>query len=186
MQVACPSCAHVLTVPPERAAPGLKAKCRCGTVFDVAAATRAGSAPSTAAPPAPPRPAAAPHAATPFAGGRVRVAVAPAVIMSATPEELTPPPLPARPAAVARPASAGAAAAAAPSPAAAPSADRARPGSVPIPWRRCQNHPQTRSEHVCPPCAKVFCAACTQEVRHIPVCPVCEGLAVPARAYHHT
>ena len=106
--------------------------------------------------------------------------------MSATPEELTPPPLPARPAAVARPASAGAAAAAAPSPAAAPSADRARPGSVPIPWRRCQNHPQTRSEHVCPPCAKGFCAACTQEVRNIPVCPVCEGLCVAAAAYEQT
>jgi len=177
MQVACPSCRHVLTVPPEKAAtPGLKAKCRCGAVIDIAAAPRAdAAAPPAAAPPAAaPQPAAAPRVATPFAAGRVRVAVAPAVLLSATPEELTPPPLPPRPAA------------AAPSPAAPPSADRARPASVPIPWRRCQNHPQTRSEHVCPPCAKGFCAACTQEVRNIPVCPLCEGLCVASAAYEQT
>jgi hypothetical protein len=160
MQVACPSCRHVLTVPPEKAAtPGLKAKCRCGALIDIAAAPRAAALPAAAPPP----PAAAPRVATPFAAGRVRVAVAPAVLMSATPEELTPPPLPPRPA-----------------------ADRTRPGSVPIPWRRCQNHPQTRSEHVCPQCAKGFCAACTQEVRNIAVCPLCEGLCVAAAAYEQT
>jgi hypothetical protein len=39
---------------------------------------------------------------------------------------------------------------------------------------------------VCPQCAKGYCAACTQEVRNIAVCPQCEGLCVAATAYEQT
>jgi hypothetical protein len=182
MQIVCPSCRHVLTVPPESAAtPDLKATCRCGAVLDVATASRAAVAGASglSGPAAVPRP-------TPLGQGRVRVAVAPAVRMAATPEELEPPPPPARPAAVPRPTTAHPASAAPAPPSPAPSNDRARPGSVPIPWRRCQNHPQTRSEQVCPQCEKGFCAACTREVRNIAVCPLCEGLCVAAGAYEQT
>ena len=49
MQVACPSCAHVITVPPEKAAvPNLKAKCRCGHLFVLASAARPQGAESAA------------------------------------------------------------------------------------------------------------------------------------------
>jgi hypothetical protein len=104
-----------------------------------------------------------------------------------------PPPLPPRaagapartpaPAAVSRPVPK--AAAAAPPAAAAPGAEGKveRPRSLPIPWRRCQNHPQVRSEHVCPKCAKGFCDPCTQKVQNAAICPSCEGLCVAAAAY---
>jgi hypothetical protein len=58
-----------------------------------------------------------------------------------------------------------------------------KPRSLPVPWRRCQNHPQVRSEHVCPKCAKGFCDPCTQKVQGAAICPACEGLMVAAAAY---
>jgi uncharacterized protein (DUF697 family) len=57
---------------------------------------------------------------------------------------------------------------------------------VPVPWRRCQNHPQTRSEFVCPKCAKGFCDPCGPKVQTAVVCPACEGLCVPAAAYEQS
>src|SRR5947207_5749 len=102
MQVGCPSCGHVLTVPAEKAAvPNLKARCRCGTVFAVAAAAAAAVA---------------------------------------------------------------------------------RRSTVAVPGRRCQNHPQLRSEHVCPKCVKGFCNDCVQRVQTAIVCS-CEGFCVSAAAY---
>ena len=195
MQVACPSCAHVITVPPDRAAaPGLKAKCRCGNVFAVAGAA---SAPA-------PAPAAAFDAPGPSTGvvrvatanadrvaeiraANARAAAAFAATGSGGAAAVQPPPLPPRaagaPAAVPRPVPK--AATAAPPAAAAPGAEGKveRPRSLPVPWRRCQNHPQVRSEHVCPKCAKGFCDPCTQKVQNAAICPSCEGLCVAAAAY---
>jgi hypothetical protein len=108
---------------------------------------------------------------------------------------LEPPPLPARGArvpaaapartagAVPRPAAPGAGKGT-PAGAAAEVAGKVeRPRSLPVPWRRCQNHPQVRSEHVCPKCAKGFCDPCTQKVQNAAICPACEGLAIAAAAY---
>src|SRR5262245_25627437 len=43
-------------------------------------------------------------------------------------------------------------------------------------WRRCANHPQAKSESVCPACAVGYCRDCEQRVRNVPVCPRCQGL----------
>jgi hypothetical protein len=207
MQVACPSCAHVITVPPEKAAlPNLKAKCRCGHLFALTSA----AAPAARAAPAldPPGPSTGVVRVTAANADRVaeiraanaRAAAAFAASGPGAKTALQPPPLPARTAgapavaplrtaaAAPRPAAprAGngtpAAAAAA---TAVPGADGKieRPHSLPVPWRRCQNHPQVRSEHVCPKCAKGFCDPCTQKVQNAAICPACEGLAVAAAAY---
>lgn len=166
MQVACPSCGHVLTVPPEKAVlPNLKAKCRCGNLFPVTPPP----APVRAATPA--SPVAVPRVALP-ANDRVaaiRAANAQAALASG---------------AVPRPASAPAA----PRPAAAAAqtptgAGPEKPHTVPVPWRRCQNHPAVRAEHVCPRCAKGYCDPCTQKVQTAAICPACEGLCVAAAAY---
>jgi hypothetical protein len=157
--VACPSCAHVITVPPEKAAlPNLKAKCRCGTLFPVT-------------PPPPPVRAAAPPLVpavprlAPPANERVaairaanaQAAAAPALVTPAGAAALRPPPLPRR----------------------APE----KPRTVPVPWRRCQSHPTDPAEHVCPKCAKGYCDPCTQKVQTAAICPACEGLCVTAAAY---
>src|SRR5438128_2027869 len=97
MQVACPSCGHVLTVPPEKAAvPNMKARCRCGNVFAMAAAA---APPAAAAPAAPPR--VAPAATDRVAAIRAANAQAAAAFAaSASAGTLVPPKLPARPAGV--------------------------------------------------------------------------------------
>ena len=67
--MACPSCGRTATVPPEKAAlPNLKARCRCGTVYAVAAV----------AVPAVARPAPAAAAAAPARVTAARVAASPA------------------------------------------------------------------------------------------------------------
>ncbi|HET7294928.1 MAG TPA: hypothetical protein VFM88_21090 [Vicinamibacteria bacterium] len=43
-------------------------------------------------------------------------------------------------------------------------------------WRRCSNHPQVKSESVCPACGIGFCRDCEQRIRNVPVCPRCQGL----------
>jgi hypothetical protein len=191
MQVACPSCGHVLTVPPERAAvPNLKAKCRCGTVFPLAGHEAVAAAPAArphvvpatgrgagpAAPPAPPKvaPAATDRVAAIRAANAQAASAAPASVMAAgagasalkSPSRPSPP------------ASAAAATATAGKPS---TAEKAR--TVPVPWRRCQNHPPVRSEHVCPKCTKGFCDPCAQKVQNAAICPSCEGLCVAAAAY---
>ena len=176
MQVACPSCAHVITVPPEKAAlPNLKAKCRCGTLFPV-----------TPPPPPPPSPA---RAAAPLPVAVPRVAPAAnervAAIRAANAQAaaaLTPPPLPVRAPGVPAGASLRTAAAV-PRPAAVDIAAPGKPRTIPVPWRRCQNHPTARAEQVCPKCAKGFCDPCTQKVQTAAICPACEGLCVAAAAY---
>ena len=197
MQVACPSCGHVLTVPPERAAvPNLRAKCRCGHVFPVAGnggrwRRRPGRAAAA-------RPAARLRPLSEGGPGRDRsrrgdprreragraglAAVMTAAAAGAS--VLKPPPLPQRPgAAVPKPRR--------PWPprrrrrrSARPTSRLGRkPRTVPVPWRRCQNHPQVRSEHVCPKCTKGFCDTCAQKVQTAAICLACEGLCVAAAAY---
>jgi hypothetical protein len=202
MQVACPSCAHVITVPPEKAAvPNLKAKCRCGHLFLLSAA---GPAPAASAardhdPPGPSTGVVRVTAANADRVAEIRAANARAAAAfaatgagggtgAAAAAVLKPPPLPARAApAPARPAAAGPKPAASATPAAAaPEGKVDRPRSLPVPWRRCQNHPQVRSEQVCPKCAKGFCDPCTQKVHNAAICPACEGLCIAAAAYEET
>jgi hypothetical protein len=66
---------------------------------------------------------------------------------------------------------------------AATAATAERPHSLPVPWRRCQNHAQVRSEHVCPKCAKGFCDACVPKAQDAATCPSCGGPCVAAAAY---
>lgn len=221
MQVGCPNCAHVVTVPPEKAAvPSLKVKCRCGTVFAVATAARpdvpaASAAPrpsapgpgpsgtAKAAPPvsdrvaairaanaraATPAPAASGATAVAVPAARTAAGVPPAVMIGAASAALKPPPLPPRPAGVSpgapmRTAAAVPRPAAPPAPASAATPSTERPRSARIPWTRCQNHAQTRSEQVCPKCTKGFCDPCTQKVQNAAICPACEGLCVPFASY---
>jgi len=194
MQVACPSCAHVITVPPEKAAvPNLKAKCRCGHTFPIASAAQP-AGPVVLDAPGPSTGVVRVAAANADRVAEIRAANAraaaafaaagPAAGPAAAPGRaaaLAPPPLPARPAG----ATSGSSARPAAAKPAAPGADGKveRPRSVPVPWRRCQNHPQVRSEHVCPKCTKGFCDACTQKVQNAAICPACEGLCVGAVAY---
>jgi hypothetical protein len=187
MQVACPSCAHVITVPPEKAAlPNLKAKCRCGTLFALTPPPPPPPLPPTA--PSPVRPAAAvPQVAIPRVApaANERVAAIRAANAQAA-AALTPPPLPARPPGVPAGAPLRTAAAVprpAPVPVAGPGGAPEKPRTVPVPWRRCQNHPTMRAEQVCPKCAKGFCDPCTQKVQTAAICPACEGLCVAAAAY---
>ena len=182
MQVACPSCAHVITVPPERAAvPNLKAKCRCGHLFAIASAAH----PQAAEPVAFDAPGPSTGVVRVAAANADRVAEiraanarAAAAFAAADPGGVTlkPPPSTPRPAAVPRPAAPR-------SGNGALAATKERPHSLPVPWRRCQNHPQVRSEHVCPKCAKGFCDPCPQKVQSAVICPSCEGLCVAAVAY---
>jgi hypothetical protein len=53
-------------------------------------------------------------------------------------------------------------------------------------WRRCANHRQAASAHVCPACSKGYCDACTQKVQTAALCPSCEGLCVTTAAYLET
>jgi len=48
----------------------------------------------------------------------------------------------------------------------------------PVPWRRCTNHPQARSENVCQACGKGWCLECGKAVQNAVLCPACEGLCV--------
>lgn len=66
----------------------------------------------------------------------------------------------------------------APAPAVASPAEKPR---APVPWRRCTNHPQERSEQVCQACAKGWCKECGKPVQSAILCPACEGLCVPAQ-----
>jgi len=80
--------------------------------------------------------------------------------------------------------SAPAAPTAAPAPAAASSNPPAgKPGEsgrlrAPVPWRRCTNHPQSRSESMCPACGKGWCKDCGKAIQNAVQCPGCEGLCV--------
>jgi len=175
MQVACPSCAHVITVPSEKAAvPNLKAKCRCGHLFAIASvANPQGAEPVALDPPGPSTGVVRVAAANADRVAEIRAANARAAAAFAAADPggvtLKPPPLPPRPAGA---------------PAGRPMAAAAaeRPHSLPVPWRRCQNHPQVRSEHVCPKCAKGFCD-CVQKVQDAATCPSCGGPCVAAAAY---
>jgi hypothetical protein len=188
MQVACPSCAHVITVPPEKAAlPNLKLKCRCGHLFPISAAATPGPASVAHDPPGPSTgvvrvTAANADRVAEIRAANARAAAAFAASGSGGAAVLQPPPLPARPAARPKPVAAATPAAASP----AEEAKVERPRSLPVPWRRCQNHPQVRSEQVCPKCAKGFCDPCTQKVQNAAICPACEGLCVTAAAYEES
>jgi hypothetical protein len=195
MQVACPSCGHVLSVPPDKAAlPNIKAKCRCGTVFPLASTAAAAAAAAAPGAATLPSPVSDRVAAIRAANARAAALGASGGTMAAP---LIAPKLPPRPAgvpagaplrtaaAVPRPAMAppAGAASAVPASVSASAAIAPKPRTVPVPWRRCQNHPQTRSEHVCPKCGKGYCNECPQRVQTAVVCPACEGFCVATAAY---
>jgi len=156
MNVSCPSCHRVLTVPPENVGtPHLKAKCRCGHVFAVTA-----TAPTIVAPPATPAPTVSPG------------------VGSAT----SPQPAVAAEAIAAKPAAQRATAEVAKSPAGgAPITRPAVRGAGT--WRRCVNHPQVESQHVCPKCQRGYCSACTQKVQTAAICLKCDALCVTVASY---
>jgi hypothetical protein len=203
MQVTCPNCGNVVTVPPDKVGrPNLKARCRCGSVFAVTAENT-----SEDPPPLPTRDAPSPstgvvrHAAATadrvaeIRAANLRAAAAFAATAPGGPDALKKAPPPARsplaPAGVqvrtapSMPRAAAGAPATATTPAAGPAADAktGRPHSVRVPWRRCQNHPQTRAEQVCPKCVRGYCEACAQKVQTATICPACESLCVAAAAY---
>lgn len=50
-------------------------------------------------------------------------------------------------------------------------------------WRRCVNHHAAHSQSVCPSCQLGYCPDCEQRTQNAVVCPVCDGLCVPAQKY---
>jgi hypothetical protein len=50
-------------------------------------------------------------------------------------------------------------------------------------WRRCTNHPQSRSESVCRACNVGYCDACAKKVQNAAICPACDGLCLSSTAY---
>jgi hypothetical protein len=50
-------------------------------------------------------------------------------------------------------------------------------------WRRCVNHHAAQSQSVCTRCQIGYCPDCEQKVQSAVLCPVCEGLCVPAQQY---
>ena len=180
MTIACPSCRRPISVPPDKAAtPNLKARCRCGPVFVVAeAAGAAAPAPAHVASPAvaAAAPAAAPRPSSP---PPVPPAVVAGAIAAATPlPKIQPPPVPRSSTATPPPPPVTA-------PAASPAPVAARTPTA-VNWRRCANHRQAASVHVCPACLKGYCDACTQKVQTAALCPSCEGLCVTTTAYLET
>ena len=192
MRIGCTGCGRTISVPAERAGnPRLKVKCTCGLVFALADAPKVEEpaiepaplvlepevAPAAAAPPRPPAPSpsAAPSRPLPpgtaSTGIRLKPLDAPAPALTSPP---TPPPRPARPPRPEAPA---------PLPVAAPPPARARSQAG---WRRCVNHADRTSDHVCRTCAVGYCGACVQEVRGAGICPACDTLCVKASGYEAT
>lgn len=60
----------------------------------------------------------------------------------------------------------------------APAARPVEKPRPPVPWRRCTNHPQARSENVCQACGKGWCLECGKAVQNAVLCPACEGLCI--------
>ena len=50
-------------------------------------------------------------------------------------------------------------------------------------WRRCVNHHAAQSQSVCKNCQIGYCPDCEQKTQDAVVCPVCDGLCVPAQRY---
>ena len=50
-------------------------------------------------------------------------------------------------------------------------------------WRRCVNHHAAQSQSVCKSCQIGYCPDCEQKTQNAVVCPVCDGLCVPALKY---
>jgi hypothetical protein len=50
-------------------------------------------------------------------------------------------------------------------------------------WRRCLNHSDRTSDHVCMTCSVGYCGGCIQEVRGAGICPTCDTLCVKASRY---
>jgi hypothetical protein len=57
------------------------------------------------------------------------------------------------------------------------------PAPPPSDWRRCVNHADRTSDHVCPACHVGYCGACLEEIRGAGICPKCDGLCVKPGAY---
>ncbi len=59
--------------------------------------------------------------------------------------------------------------------------------SIPTPpavsWRRCSNHPQVRSEAMCPSCKKGYCSQCGERVQRAVICPSCDGLCIKSEQF---
>ena len=154
MTIRCIGCGRAIRVPDEKAQnPRLKVKCTCGTVFALADAMTAAEDAASAE-----RTAVPPESASPF----VSHVSDPSPLSTASPlEELidTPP------------------APAVPEP---PAARKTRP---PGGWRRCVNHHAAQSQSVCPSCQVGYCPDCEHKTQDAVICPVCDGLCVPAQKY---
>ncbi|HLA78239.1 MAG TPA: hypothetical protein VJU18_11720 [Vicinamibacteria bacterium] len=59
----------------------------------------------------------------------------------------------------------------------------AAPRPAPIHWRKCSNHPQVRSEAMCPACKKGYCSECGQRVQRAVICPACDGLCIKSEQF---
>jgi hypothetical protein len=68
-------------------------------------------------------------------------------------------------------------------PPAAPEPAPARRTRPPGGWRRCVNHHAAQSQSVCTRCQIGYCPDCEQKTQNAVVCPVCDGLCVPAQKY---
>jgi hypothetical protein len=188
MTIRCVGCGRAISVPDDKAAnPRLKVKCGCGALFPLGEASIA-MAPPTAVPVVPAA-AAAPAAPRPAPAGMAAAGVAPASRPIPPPPAAALPPLPPLGARPATPPQAAARVAPPPPPPARPSpvsfqatvavagddpARAARPGA----WKHCGQHPDQRSEYVCPSCLAGFCRECGNRVRNAVLCTSCETLCI--------
>ena len=189
MRIRCSGCGRTINVPAERANnPRLKVKCTCTAVFILADAVRVEDVPvelpplvlvaepepvAVAAAPAP-MPASAPARPLPPGTASTGIRLKPLdADLPAPPPPPRPTPTPAasRPAVAARPQTP-------PRPASAVS----RPAAGPD-WRRCLNHTDRSSDHVCTNCQTGYCGGCLQEIRGAGICPACDSLCVRTNKY---
>jgi predicted Zn finger-like uncharacterized protein len=179
MNVLCPSCRRPIVVPDDKVGiPGLKGRCgACQAIFVVAEASIALAAPAPpqgapAAAPSIPAPAAAPPRPAPAAA-----APKPAPAAPRSPPEAPPAVAPTAPKpAAAAPAPSAPTVPQPPAATTAPPDPATRPRRSAPHWRRCVNHPQLRSENVCPACRRGYCKDCGKTAGTAVICPECDGL----------
>jgi hypothetical protein len=155
MTIRCIGCGRAIRVPDDKAQnPRLKVKCTCGTVFALAEAIAAAEDAASAE-----RTAVPPESESPFVSHVAGPSPAPTASIASPLEELidTPP--------------------------AVPEPVPARKTRPPGGWRRCVNHHAAQSQSVCTNCQIGYCPDCEQKTQNAVICPVCDGLCVPAQKY---